>query len=91
MLAEIVVYGRVQGVGFRYTVMQKAIRAGVRGWVKNNDDGSVSIEAEGEEEVLKDFVGDLKKGLHPFVRITDMKVAFHPEEKGYEQFEVRYY
>ena len=90
MLAKILVEGRVQGVGFRYTVFQKAVEKGIRGWVLNNDDGTVSIEAEGDQETLQQFIGDLKRGLNPFIRITDMKVEFLEEEKGYKKFQIRY-
>jgi acylphosphatase len=41
------VNGRVQGVGFRWFVLTEARRRGLRGWVRNNRDGSVELEAEG--------------------------------------------
>ena len=47
--------GRVQNVGFRYHTRKKAQEMGISGFVKNQVDGSVYIEAEGEEEVLAAF------------------------------------
>jgi len=44
--------GRVQGVGFRFTVIRLAQELNVTGWVKNEFDGSVSIVAEGTEDQL---------------------------------------
>ena len=44
---RIVVSGRVQGVGFRYATQHEANRLGLRGWVRNTDDGKVEIVAEG--------------------------------------------
>lgn len=41
------VSGRVQGVGFRWFVLTEARRRGLKGWVRNNRDGSVELEAEG--------------------------------------------
>ena len=41
------VYGDVQGVGFRYFLMREARRLGLRGWVRNRDDGTVEFVAEG--------------------------------------------
>lgn len=43
------VYGRVQGVGFRYTTQYEAKRLGLTGYAKNLDDGSVEVVACGEE------------------------------------------
>ena len=44
--------GRVQGVGFRYTAYYSATRHGVTGFVKNEDDGSVTMEAQGTPEAM---------------------------------------
>jgi len=44
--------GRVQGVGFRFTVVNLAKELDLTGWVKNEFDGSVSMVAEGEEDQL---------------------------------------
>jgi acylphosphatase len=50
---RIVVSGRVQGVGFRYTARDQAQDLGLRGWVRNRPSGEVEIVAEGREDVLK--------------------------------------
>ena len=47
---HVVVRGRVQGVFFRETARRRARRAGVAGWVRNNDDGSVEAWFEGEPD-----------------------------------------
>ena len=54
--------GRVQGVFFRASTREKAVEFSIRGNVRNNADGSVSIEAEGEEENLRQFVEWCKQG-----------------------------
>ncbi len=48
-----IVRGRVQGVGFRWFVLQRARRWNVTGWVRNNDDGSVSLEMQGSHDALE--------------------------------------
>jgi acylphosphatase len=48
-----VVHGDVQGVGFRYFLMRAARRLGLRGWVRNRDDGTVEFVAEGERDDLE--------------------------------------
>jgi acylphosphatase len=49
------VTGRVQGVFFRSTTKEKADELGITGWVKNCQDGSVEILAQGDDEKLKEF------------------------------------
>lgn len=56
------VRGRVQGVGFRYFVEQSAQSLGVRGWVRNVDDGSVEVYAAGTLAQLSELAGLLWKG-----------------------------
>ncbi|MEQ6167259.1 acylphosphatase [Ekhidna sp. MALMAid0563] len=52
---RIKVAGRVQGVFFRASTKEKADELGIRGWVRNESDGSVLIEAEGETSKLNEF------------------------------------
>lgn len=54
--------GRVQGVGFRYFVEHSAKTLGIRGWVRNDDDGSVEVYAIGTEAQLSELAGHLWKG-----------------------------
>jgi len=56
------IYGKVQGVGFRYSALQKAHELGITGFVKNRSDGSVYIEAEAEPEILEQFIIWCKQG-----------------------------
>ena len=55
MILHAIVSGRVQGVGFRYWVKEEAEALGLKGWVRNLRDGSVEVEAEGEEDALFQF------------------------------------
>jgi acylphosphatase len=59
---NITVKGMVQGVGFRYHTLVVAMNFGINGYARNRHDGSVFIEAEGEEEQLKLFVEWCSKG-----------------------------
>jgi acylphosphatase len=59
---HVIVEGKVQGVGFRaFTVTQATVK-GLHGWVRNRQDGTVEVEAEGLQTVLKDFLEILKEG-----------------------------
>ena len=50
-----VVHGDVQGVGFRYFLQHKARELDLRGWVRNNDDGTVELVAEGPRDRLEEL------------------------------------
>jgi acylphosphatase len=54
--------GDVQGVFFRATAEEVARRHGVRGWIRNNQDGTVEAVAEGEEASVNEFVVWCRKG-----------------------------
>lgn len=60
--ARWIVVGKVQGVGFRWFVREQARRWGVRGWVRNQPDGSVEIAASGEAESLTGLLAAVRRG-----------------------------
>jgi acylphosphatase len=57
-----IVHGDVQGVGYRYFVQRKAQQLGLRGWVRNNDDGTVELVAEGTRRQLEDLKRAVEEG-----------------------------
>ena len=60
MIARRVIFeGRVQGVGFRYTVKDLARGFDVCGWVKNLPDGSVELQVAGESDEVRDFLNEI--------------------------------
>jgi acylphosphatase len=60
MIAKQVIFeGRVQGVGFRYTVKDLARGFEVCGWVKNLPEGSVELQVMGEEEEVESFIKEI--------------------------------
>lgn len=59
------VYGKVQGVGFRYWVRCQAVRLGLRGSATNLDDGSVEVVAEGSESSCRELLAALGGGTAP--------------------------
>ena len=62
LVKHYVVKGRVQGVGFRWFVHREAAELGLRGWVKNTDQGHVEIVAAGEAALLAELKVALHKG-----------------------------
>jgi acylphosphatase len=69
----------VQGVGFRWSAVREARQLGLRGWVRNADDGSVEVEAEGTPSALEDFLAWLRRGP-PGAFVDDVEV--HPVQPG---------
>ena len=62
MVAHYLVKGRVQGVGFRWFVHDRAAEIGLRGWVKNTDEGHVELVAAGDAEQIVELREALQQG-----------------------------
>ena len=60
--------GHVQGVGFRYSVLETAKEYEVAGYVRNLADGRVELEAEGAEPEVAGFIGAVQEKMHGFIR-----------------------
>ncbi|HWO89611.1 MAG TPA: acylphosphatase [Gemmatimonadales bacterium] len=56
------VEGMVQGVGFRWYVLSRAQALGVRGWVRNRDDGSVEVVALATPETIHELIEVVREG-----------------------------
>lgn len=82
------VQGRVQGVGFRYMTKIVADRLGVTGTVKNEEDGSVTIEAAGEDEMIKKFVEEIKQSPSPSGRVQYVDLQENPMMEERKRFDV---
>jgi acylphosphatase len=82
---EITVRGRVQGVGYRWFVLDCAIRHGIRGYVKNMPDGTVLIIATGNTDSLDRFIPEIKQGNRHAV-VSDMTVSELTHHSDYEDF-----
>ena len=83
---RIIFYGDVQGVGFRYRALHAANFLGITGWVRNEWDGSVSMEVQGTEADIDQMILMIQRGT--YVMIRDMKVKSLPLEKE-ESFRIR--
>lgn len=81
------VTGKVQGVFYRASTQAKAKELGLNGWVKNDQDGSVLIEAEGEDQKLDKLVNWCQQG--PGAAQVNNVDTTEIQPEGINNFEIR--
>ena len=84
---HIVFYGRVQGVGFRYTAKYLARSLELTGWVKNDWDGTVIMEVQGREQLINKLLTGLNHSRFISIEWMDTKEIPLEEERS---FDVKY-
>ncbi len=85
--AKIIVNGLVQGVGYRYFCYKKSLQYGITGYAKNLFDGNVELEAEGDKNMITEFVKDLKTGpTNAYVKSVNVEMI--PYENKYSDFKI---
>lgn len=80
------VSGKVQGVFFRASAREKARALGINGFVRNERDGNVFIEAEGEEDQLGEFLSWCRQGP-PRARVESCEIR-EIESRKFSDFEI---
>ena len=85
--AVIIAKGIVQGVGFRYTVRNAAFLLGINGCVKNLDDGSVEIIAEGTRPNIDSLVQGIRNAKEPAM-VADVSVSYEEVPDEFESFKI---
>jgi acylphosphatase len=87
---SVTVYGRVQGVFFRYFVQNVARELGLKGYVRNLASGdAVEVQAEGKKQQLNKLLGQLKVGP-PGARVERVEVKWVDYSGRFNDFSVRY-
>jgi len=81
------VSGRVQGVGFRWYVEREARALGLRGWVRNRQDGNVEVLASGTNDQLNALWGKLREGPRAS-RVDNVEVDEATAEAGNSTFRI---
>ncbi|MBZ0203285.1 MAG: acylphosphatase [Ignavibacteria bacterium] len=84
---KIVVSGRVQGVGFRYFIAQRANELELNGYTKNLFNGDVEIVAEGRREFVEALITKAKEGPRNS-KVDFCKVEWLDFKKKYDNFEI---
>lgn len=85
-----VISGRVQGVFYRDFVLRRAVELGLKGYVRNLEDGKrVELRAEGDRERLEKLLEYLRVGP-PAARVDKVAASWQAHSGGYADFRVRY-
>lgn len=80
-------YGRVQGVGFRWTAYHLAQSLDLTGSVENEYDGTVLCEVQGERAAIDEFLGKLENAR--YIRIDDMDIKELSPDENERSFDIR--
>jgi acylphosphatase len=81
------VYGRVQGVGFRFYTVDAAVALGLTGWVANRYDDSVEVVAEGSHAQLQQLLDQLHQGPS-MARVDQVLYTFLPATREFKRFSI---
>ncbi|MGK7920431.1 MAG: acylphosphatase [Trichodesmium sp.] len=84
--AHVLISGKVQGVGYRFSTLNTAVSLGINGWVKNLPDGRVEAVFEGREEVVEKMINWCYTGPSSAV-VQDVLVKYEQVE-GFAGFEI---
>ena len=86
---QIRVWGRVQGVGFRFFTQQLAIQLDLCGTVQNKMDGSVFAVAQGEEKAVTRFMERVKASTSPYGRVDRYEESEVCDAPLYTKFQIK--
>jgi acylphosphatase len=87
--AHVVIYGRVQGVSFRYHTLEEAGRRQLTGWVRNRPDGSVEAVFEGERAHIEQILEWCQTGP-PAAHVTQVDLQWEAPEGTFSGFNLRF-
>ena len=82
-----IVSGRVQGVNYRYSTLQRAQSLRLTGWVRNLPDGAVEVVAEGPQSALTQLLEFLHRGP-PHAQVQSVQVGWQPAARELTHFDV---
>lgn len=84
-----VLIGRVQGVGFRYFTQKTANALDLTGWVRNLEDGTVEVCAQGSEDQLNVFIHQLELAFQG-AQVDDLVLTWRQPSEGFQTFRITF-
>ena len=88
MQANILYSGRVQGVGFRYTVQRYCLKMGLTGWVKNLDSKEVEILVEGQKDTIEEMCKSVEQCFQGNIR--NKEISFSERRNNFKDFRITF-
>lgn len=85
---QVKIFGTAQGVFFRHSAKLKADELGLKGFVRNEPDGSVHAEVEGEEADLETFLEWCRKGP-PLANVSKVEFSLGEPHGTFQEFEIK--
>ncbi|MBF7096946.1 acylphosphatase [Alkalibacter mobilis] len=85
---NLIIEGRVQGVGFRWFAKELALKLDLSGNVKNNYDSTVEINVQGREIDIEKYIYRLYEGPNRFAEVENIRVREIPVVEGEKDFNV---
>ena len=86
MKKRLLIFGKVQGVGFRYWLYEKAIKKNIHGYVKNRISGEVEALLIGNDEDVNELIKQCEKG--PSSNVTQVKIQDYKQEYSKKSFDI---
>lgn len=87
--AHLLIHGQVQGVFYRAFTQNIAVKAGLKGWVRNLYDGRVEAVFEGEKGSIEQAIRECRKGP-PGSRVSNVEVVWEDYADEWKGFEIKY-
>lgn len=87
--AELIIRGRVQGVFYRQSTREMALRLGLTGWARNLPDGSVAAVFEGDKALIDQAIAWCRQGP-PAARVSAVDVSWQECRDEFRSFDIRY-
>ena len=87
MKKHVIIFGKVQGVGFRYWLYEKAIKKNIHGWVKNTIQGQVEVLLIGNDKDVNEVIKQCEKGPYSS-NVTQVKIQDYKQEYSKKSFDI---
>ena len=88
MKKHVIIIGKVQGVGFRYWLYEKAIKKNIRGWVKNTITGQVEALLIGKDDDVNEIIKKCEKGGPLSSNVIQVKIHDYKQEYSKKSFDI---